>query len=85
MDVRGITKEEPPHVVVYAEPRFVEEVQDIGFNSGLMMGWWVRLRPCGWGTEEEKGYKFSEVGDMELGTRWRRLGISCRKVFLQGE
>jgi hypothetical protein len=52
--VRGITKEEPPHVVMYAEPRFVEEVQDIGVNGGHIIRGWVCLRPCRGGTEQEK-------------------------------
>ena len=45
MGVRRITKEEPPHVVVYAEPRFMEDVQDISVNDGFMIRWRASLRP----------------------------------------
>lgn len=49
MGVRGITKEEPPYVIMYAEPCLIEKMQDIGVNGSLIIRC-VCLRSCGWRT-----------------------------------
>jgi hypothetical protein len=38
MSARCIAKEEPPYVIVHAEPRLVEEMQDVVIDSRVMMG-----------------------------------------------